>query len=80
MFTNNFHVCLNVVKFADIPLWASDPGYAPGLCLWAPHSVDLSPSKESWSHELMSLRHKLSAHNQNGFSSSWTASLSIAQL
>ena len=52
----------------------------PGLCLWGwRSSVDLSPGcRESRSHELMSLRHKLSAHNQNGFSSSWTASLSIA--
>ena len=68
--------CVLFSVYADIvtPL-------VPGLCLWGwRSSVDLSPGcRESRSHELMSLRHKLSAHNQNGFSSSWTASLTISQ-
>ena len=83
-----------LVSFSMFALWSrilwSPPivCYAPGLVcrtprLWGwswPRTVDLSPGcKESWSHELMSLRHKLSAHNQNGFSSSWTASLTISQ-
>ena len=71
------------VLYADMWYVCCVPYYAPGMCLQDSEagagSVDLSPGcRESRSHQPMSLRHELSAHNQNGFSSSWTASLSIA--